>query len=321
MSSFPSRTLETWKSSLAETIGEISGVFCFHLYPSIMVSQTCQFLFENQGSTVKNAHFINGFIVGMRYYNPTKPLDLYWCKNFSSAEQLFNFDYDILSQAIRQLELHTDINLYFNQITYLADTGTGPNTPLMIIKRVPFRRGVAFEDEERGLVNISISQGDFDTSDKIKVAQQHYSTGMGLLSGEDALTGLIDAAFMQFYLCLEALLENHEEKKAIKFASSTYGKKVDSNLIQIIEHVYLARHRFFGHAHPKYLKGILDSDTAFDIAKQTLVARWAARNILELELGRKLVKREIRLYSAPNHSVYFNGDATLIKGEFKLPEA
>lgn len=70
----------------------------------------------------------------------------------------------------------------------------------------------------------------------------------------------------------------------------------------------IARHRFFGHAHPKYLKGLLDTDTAFDIAKYALVARWAARILIELELKRPILKREIRLYPGPEQSVAFSGD-------------
>ena len=84
--------------------------------------------------------------------------------------------------------------------------------------------------------------------------------------------------------------------------------------------MYVGRHRFFGHAHPKYLMGLLDTDTAFDIAKQTLVARWCARRVLELELERPLAKREMRLYSTPNHSVAFFGDAKSLHSEFALPK-
>jgi hypothetical protein len=98
-----------------------------------------------------------------------------------------------------------------------------------------------------------------------------------------------------------------------------FGQSFDSDLQKIVRHVYCGRQRFFGHAHPKYLNGLLDTDTAFDIAKQTLVARWCARRLLELELNRPLAKREMRLYPKPSFSVAFSGDATDLDREFALP--
>ncbi len=189
----------------------------------------------------------------------------------------------------------------------------------MVIKRVPIGRGVTFEVEERGMVSQSFAQGDIAISDKVQVAQQHYSTGMGLLAGEDSLAGLIDAAFMQFYLALEALLESHEKEKALSRGRALYGARFNADFEALVNHVYLARHRFFGHAHPKFLKGHLDTETAFQIAKQTLVVRWTARGVLALELNRPLVTREMRLYPKPNYSVCFYGAPISLEGEFCLP--
>lgn len=319
MSSFPSRPLEIWKSTLASDLGELKGAFCFHLTPAIMVPQTMEYLFERQGQQVENGNLLNPFTHGMRYFDKNTPSNLFWWKNFPNSDELFSFDLVILESAIRQLELHTDINLTYSQVTYLADVGTGPNLPLMVVKRVPIARGVGFEVEERGRVSISLAGGDIALSDKVHVAQQHYSTGMGLLAGEDSLAGLIDAAFMQFYLALEALLENHEKEKAISRGKELYGERFTADFEALVKHIYLARHRFFGHAHPKFLKGLLDAETAFQIAKQTLVARWTARGVLALELNRPLVTREMVLYPKPNYSISFNGDPETLVGEFCLP--
>ena len=118
---------------------------------------------------------------------------------------------------------------------------------------------------------------------------------------------------------MEATLERHERAEASQRGHTLFGVDFDDNLEKIVSHVYIARHRFFGHAHPKYLKGLLDTDTAFDIAKQTLVARWCARKLLELELKRPLAKREMRLYPSPMQSVAFFGDAGDLDHEFALP--
>lgn len=319
MSSFPSRTLEIWKSSRADDLGELHGAFCFNLAPTLMVTQTMEYLFERQGREFDNAPLINPFIQGMYYFDAKIPSNLFWAKSFKNATELHSFDYAILWDAIRQLELHTDINLTYSQVSYLANIGTGPSLPLLIINRLPIGRGVAFEVEERGIVNESLANGDITISDEMHVAQQHYSTGMGLLAVEDALTGLIDAAFMQFYLSLEALLGAHEKKKAVENGKSKYGTQFIMDYEKLVTHVYLARHRFFGHAHPEFRKGLSDSETAFQIAKQTLVARWVARTVMALEVKRPLVIREMRLYPNSKNSVYFNGSVDLLENEFELP--
>lgn len=319
MSSFPSRNLEIWKSTLADGLTEIKGAFCFHLSPTIMVTQTMEFLYERYGCQVANGDLVNPFIQGMTRFDRKNPSNLFWWKSFESSKELFSFDLTTLEAAVRQLELHTDINLTYTQVTYLADLGSGLKQPLMVIKRLPIGRAVAFEIEERDMVSDSLAQGDIVFSDKIQVAQQHYSTGMGLLSGEDSITGLIDAAFMQFYLALEALLESHEKEKAQFKGKELYDARFSTELEGIVAHVYLARHRFFGHAHPKFLKGLLDADTAFQIAKQTLVARWAARAILALELNRPIVTREMRLHQSSNSSICFSGDSKSLENEFRLP--
>lgn len=319
MSSFPSRAVEIWKSSQAEAISPINGAFSFEVLQTVMVPQTLQFLAECAAAPPDGiGEIASAFLQGMRYADPSKPRLLFW-RAFQNSGELFSFDPEILSEAIRQLEIHTDINLTFGRIIYLADVGRGPELPLWILSRLPFARGVAFEIEERDVAKASLEGGDFQLSDKARVAQQHYSTGMSLLAGEDSVSGLVDAAFMQFYLATEAILGRHERAAALQEGSQLFGDEFDESLKRIVSHVYIARNRFFGHAHPRYLKGLLDTDTAFDIAKQTLVARWCARRLLELELKRSLVKREMRLYAGPQQSVAFYGDASSLQSEFTLP--
>lgn len=319
MSSFPSRAAEAWSSSLAQTLTPIHGVFSFEVLQTTMVPQTLQFLSECAiASTQGIGEIGSAFIHGMQFYDPNKPVLFFW-KSFKDSEELFSFGPEILSEAIRQLELHADINFTFQRVSYLADVGRGPELPLWVLSRLPFTRGVAFEIEERSATRQSIEAGDFQLSDKAKVAQQHYSTGMSLLAGEDSVSGLVDAAFMQFYLAMEVILDCHVRGKASQQGCLLFGSEFDNNLEKAVSHVYLARHRFFGHGHSSYLKGLLDAGTAFDIAKQSLVARWCARRLLELELKRPLVKREMRLYLRPGKSVAFFGCSDSLQAEFALP--
>lgn len=321
MSSFPSREIEVWQSSRAEALGQIDGTFVFQLTPSLMVPQSLEFLRELSRETQPNVNTVaSSFIHGMSCAPINNQDSLYFWKSFADAKALFNFGFEELSDAIRQLELHLDINLTFHRITYLAILGAGPEIPLLIINRVAFKRGVSFQIEERGEIAQSLLRGDFVLSEKIKVAQQHYSTGMALLAGEDAVAGLIDAAFMQFYLTVEAILESYKSTEAGINGRKIFGTDYDDNLAKIVQHVYLARHRFFGHAHPKILQGLLDSETAFNIAKQTLVARWCARALISLELKQPLTKRDMRLYYGRSRgSVGFSGDAHQLMADFSLP--
>jgi hypothetical protein len=163
MSSFPSRQLEVWQSSLAESIAPISGVFSFEIIQTVMVPQTLQFLIENALQPLRGlGDVMIGFITGMRYADQRNPGPLLYWKQFQNAAELFSFDIQVLSDAIGQLELHTDINLTFARVTYLADVGSGPNLPLLVLRRLPFTRGVAFEIEERVEVIKSFQLGDFN---------------------------------------------------------------------------------------------------------------------------------------------------------------
>ncbi len=323
MSAFSTRRLEIWRSSRAEAIAPISGAFFCKVVPTLMVRQTIEFMHEQsmrpehppQGDSL-----LRPFITGMRYWRRDEEPDvLIWYRDFASADELFQFDLQVLSDAIRQLELHTDINFVVGEISYRVDLGLGPEVPLLVVSRMPIRRGVGFEVEERELVASSTRQGDFMLSDKAILSQQHYSTGMALLAGEDDVSGLIDGAFMQFYLATESLLEAHKRDRAVQNGRALYGSRFSAELEKVVQHVYLARHRFFGHAHPKYLRGILDAEVAFDIAKQVLVARWCARYLLGLELQTPLAIREMRFYPSDNTSIYFDGRSELLDAVFALP--
>jgi hypothetical protein len=313
MSSIPERPLEVWQSSLARSMEPISGAFSFDVIRSGMVSQTLEFLREiglrwpgNVGGVTR------AFLLGAQYSSSENPA-LFYFKRFETAEELFSFGIQSLSDAIMELELHTDINLTFSRVSYLADVGTGPNLPLLIISRLPYSRGIAFEVDERSEVTSSFVRGDFRLSERARVAQQHYSTGMALLAAEDQINGVIDAAFMQFYLTIESVLRSHTRSRALANGPDLFGAHFSEDLKKISSHVFEARNRFFGHVNTLPVKN------SFDVAKQTLVARWLARRLIELEIGRPLVKREMRLYPLPNSSIEFRGNAEQLETDFRLP--
>jgi hypothetical protein len=319
MSSFPIRPLEIWRSSLAQEIVPIRGVFEFEVLDSSMVMQTLDFLREWRPDAVQPSGEMEGFISAMGHYQPAQNR-LWYRMDFENSDELFNFEPLKLYRLVRNLEIFADINFTINTINYLANVGGIPRQLLMSIRRRPIARGVAFEVGERGEVRSSLLAGDLSISDKIELAQQHYSTAMTLLAAEDQLSGLLDGAFMQFYLAIETILEEHVKEKALQKGGELFGNGFDSDLKAIVDHVYVARHRFFGHAHHKWRKGMYDPEIAFQIAKQTLVARWCARQLIALGLGRDLVHREVRFYPNLLSSIEFNGNAAALQSEFILPK-
>lgn len=318
VSSSPARNLEIWISSKASTFKPIHGAFFINLVPSLMVNQTIEFIREQSlrdNSWPSEDSILLGFFKGMRWFAQESPNQLILAYRFNDADELCNFEIGKLFDAIRQLEIHVDINLIPDSLIYKVDG----RIPLMIIERIPIRRGFAFEVEEREKVINCIKSGDIELPQKAIVSQQHYSTGMALLAGEDAISGLFDGAFMQFYLAIEALLESDSKKKAISNGNDFYGDRFSADLKLIVEHVYRIRHQFFGHAqlkHPKKIKGMLDPTVSFDIAKQVLVARWCARALLSIEVGRDLVCREMRLYLDDNTSICFDGRLESLRNLF-----
>jgi hypothetical protein len=89
----------------------ISGAFSFDVLQTLMVPQTLQFLAERASAPLPGiGEVASGFLRGMHYVDPNKPAALFLWRTFQSAEELFSFNIEVLSDAIRQLELHTDIN-------------------------------------------------------------------------------------------------------------------------------------------------------------------------------------------------------------------
>ncbi len=323
MTANPARRLEIWRSSRADAIKPISGAFVFKPIQALMVRPTLEFIYESHAQILAamSAHsLIRPFFDGASWYSPQNPI-LSWQRNFASSKELFAFDLRVLFQALHELETHVDVSLPWRELSYLADVGSGPQLPLLTARRLPIFRGMAFEVTERGRVRESLRLGEFPeaTKPKVMLSQQHYSTGMALLATEDVFDGLIDAAFMQFYLACESLLEKHERNAACSSGRELYGTSFDDALHDIVDHVYKARSRFFGHAHPKVVTGLIDPDHAFDVAKQVLVARYCARRLLSLELKRELVIREMRLSVDDTSSIEFLGDPIALTTTFSLP--
>jgi hypothetical protein len=190
--------------------------------------------------------------------------------------------------------------------------------------RRPFSRAVGFEVEGRSAA-VSKITNDFDSflahlndpKPGFRVAIRHYLTGMTLLGLEDQVPGLIDAAYMQFYQGVESLLGTGVCDKAKRIIART--NVIDPRLAQIVCHqVFNVRHKYFGHGdepdfHDNSSRGPEDSAR---LAKQSLVARWLCRVLIDSESQSRLpFLREMRIYGVLG-SDEFQGTQDDLKSRF-----
>ncbi|MCT7319065.1 hypothetical protein N5I87_23860 [Ralstonia sp. CHL-2022] len=185
------------------------------------------------------------------------------------------------------------------------DFRTPDGKVLMVAKRGTIMRGIGFRIEERGTATQKIRE-DFQyfrntlqtSPSNNKVALRHYLTGLTLLALEDSVPGLLEAAYMQFYQGIEAVVQTHvlhEAKQRIARLSLP-----DPLTAQIVCHqVFNVRHKYFGHGSETDFHEIADAsaEEAFRVAKQCLVARWLCRVLLDHQTPSKTaLVREMRMY-------------------------
>lgn len=195
---------------------------------------------------------------------------------------------------------------------------------LMVAKRGAIVRGIGFRIEERGTATHKIRE-DFQhfrstlqtTPSNNKVALRHYLTGLTLLALEDSVPGLLEAAYMQFYQGIEAIVQTHVLPEA-KQRIAQMGLP-DPLATQIICHqVFNVRHKYFGHGSETDFHEIADAsaEDAFRVAKQCLVARWLCRVLLDQQTPSKTsLLREMRMY-LHNTSDAFHGTVQEIESTF-----
>jgi len=288
-----------------------------------MTQQTIRFLNETLELHTSHPHFLDirtpppmgalqadlrGVSLSLRIYGHFDPAK-------DAREQI-----DLISQYLDAVSMCTDFPLHMQSIQFIEH-----NQGLVFqATRRPFGRAVGFEIEQRS-VAISKITNDFDSflahlkdpDPRLRVAIRHYLTGMTLLGLEDQVPGLIDAAYMQFYQGIEALLGTsvcNEAKKRIAWTNV-----VDPRLAQIVCHqVFNVRHKYFGHGNEPDFHTISDRgpEEAVRLAKQSLVARWLCRILIDSESKSRLpFLREMRIYGAQG-SDEFRGTQDDLKARF-----
>lgn len=302
---------------------DVQGIATFKITPSLMAEQSINFIYEKLERIRQGTPQFENIRL-QKYFNPacispTNELVIQKCTSIqSNVDSLKPFIYESLEE-LEALSLCLDFPLTCNEIRFIVPPGRVNHGDVFIASRKPIGRGMAFEVEERG-VSSSRLTNDFTKFINLnsiqKVAVKHYLNGLTILGLEDQFSGLIDAAFMQFYQACEVLCgENFKLKEVKKFIAGKYPD--DSKKLQIIaHHVWQVRHNYFGHGNvDNNISNIGNIDDTFNAAKQVLIVRWLCKYLLDLDTESNPLSREMRLYHK-SHSVYFSGSIELLKSEF-----
>ncbi len=301
----------------------VFGVAYLKITPSLMAEQTIGFIYEKierirqGGAQFKDVKLQQYF--DLSWVTPTNQVVLQKRVSINTNnEAIRSFIKETLVE-LEALSLCLDFPLACNEIRFQIPPTLPLHGDAFIASRKPIGRGMGFEIEERGSAAARLNN-DFNRFINLnpvqKVATRHYLNGLTLLGLEDQFSGLIDAAFMQFYQACEVLCgENYKLIEVKKYIAGKYVE--DSRDLQLIaHHVWQIRHNYFGHGNVNNNIINLDSlEDTFNAAKQVLVARWLCKRLLDLDTDSNPLTREMRLYHKDG-SVHFTGSVELLIREF-----
>lgn len=323
MSTLDYRDWELWlNSEYFKEVQSIDGHFECVLHNSLMVNQSVVFLAEAY-------EILNRQLVKV----DRRPQEVILKDIHTSEGELCIRMYELLDLSKEIQQTIYEIKLFIDSLAIAIDAPLScysirfisqHSGKILQANRKQIRRGFSFRIEERSLAKLKL-ETDLkyfqDKSDPYLVAgQRHYMTGMQLLSLEDFSSGLIDAAFMQFYQGCEVLCRGEEGtlNQSKKYIAS---KNIpDSKNLQIIAHqIWRVRNKYFGHGDVGYnQKANGDLEQSKMVAKQVLVARYLCRRLIEINApSNTVLVREMVLYFA-GHSGNFTGQLEELLGEFKV---
>ncbi len=315
MSSISYRTWEYWiNKEFFDTQETYHGWFECIIAPTLMATQTVEFVIEQY--EIRDFQFTSISPYPPQYkqqlmYTNENELCLKIYTSFDTTQDA-KLAIDKVMDFLTTMSLSTDFPLICHKIRFV-DANRGK---LLVANRKSIGRGVGFEIEERGIASqkinsqfpeyLSLMQND----EYFKVGLRHYLTGMQLLSLEDQVSGLIDAAFMQFYQGCEALCQ--DPKGNLEPSKKFIAQKATSNVkeLQIIAHqVWRVRNKYYGHGDKDFnLQANSNLSQMQQVAKQVLVVRYLCRVLLEIYTSsQQILTREMGLYFGEN-SNSFNGD-------------
>lgn len=301
-----------------------SGFFECVLVQTLMTPQTVEFLSERFTIGSKDVLITSRSsreFVEMNMRSVDGLLCLKIRDTFHSDCNLDDLIKSIL-ETIDAISICVDASLECNRIDFISDH----HGRIFSATRRPFRRGMAFEVEERCTAQQKLLT-DLNyykpAAPELKVAIQHYLTGMTLLGLEDQLSGLTDAAFMQFFQGCEALSNATEETKGLCTHLCRYIAKLgcrDAMVLQILAfHVYQVRNKYFGHGDVAHnFNAINDYELAYQLTKQLLVVRYLCKRLIDINApSKQTLIREMRFFPQAG-SEMFHGTVEELSTTFRV---
>ncbi len=328
MNSISYRKWDFWlNQTIIDEFEHFNGFFECVLTPTLMSMQTVEFLYENFEFNLRDEYperVKRGIDSTLRFAGDLKQYIInennelcIKIRNNITRDEINSVNLNNILKQIENISLCVDFTLNCNKIVY-KDYNKGI---IFYATRRPLGRAVGFSPEERS-VAFDKFQKDFvflnnSNENKLKISVKHYLAGINLLGLEDQFPGLIEAAFMQFYLGCEILCETHKCEEAKKYIS--FLNISDKKELQIIAHqVWQVRNSYYGHGALKNnpSEGF---EIASEVAKQVLVVRYLCRRLIDCLLPSDVyLVREIGLY--PNgYSENFNGSVNELSNNFFVP--
>lgn len=296
-------------------ISEVFGVAYLKITPSLMAEQTIGFIYEKiesirHGRTLQYEDQKLKSYFDLTWVTPTNELVIQKSSSIFTRNESVRIFIDEILNELESLSLCLDFPLTCDEINFVIPPTSSAQGIAFQANRKSIGRAMAFEVDERDSASNRLNNNfsSFLILNHIqKVALRHYLNGLTLLGLEDQYTGLIDAAFMQFYQACEVLCgENFKLVEVKKYIANQYPAE-SKNLQLIAHHVWQIRHNFYGHGNVKNnITNLVSADDTFNAAKQVIVARWLCKRLLDLSTNANPLIREMRLYHK-HTSVGFSG--------------
>lgn len=300
---------------------KLSGYYECILIPALMVHQTVEFLAEQYKIKLREIVSIQRVSNNTAKIKITSKEGNLCIKIFDTLDTGCDVEETIrdVILTLDALSICVDAALICNSIRFIG----GFDNQIFFAVRKSFNRALAFEVEER------IEAGNKLTSDflyyyqaptEIKVAIQHYLTGLTLLGMEDQISGLIDAAYIQFCQGCEAVCSCNDGNVSTICRYIAHVAPLDCEDLQIIaHHVWQVRNKYYGHGDIRHnLKAINDYESAYNITKQVLVARYLCKRLIDLgSPSGKFLVREMRFYPEYGSEMY-RGTVEELGKEFRV---
>lgn len=299
------------------------GYYECSIAPTLMAHQTVEFLAEK--FEIRRDNIINV---------SEPPIDIIKSSTTSEEGMLAIRIYDTYNSAIAVEENIADILKCINSISLCVDFSficqkirfiSNDHGKLFIANRMRIGRGMAFEIEERGQSSKKL-QSDYifyknSMDDYLEAATRHYLTGLKLLSLEDEVSGLIDAAFMQFYQACELLcMDSAGRLKQSKIYIASLNAPDGRELQIIAHHIWRVRNKYFGHGDLDYnVLANTNIESAIKVAKQVYVARYLCKKLIDLKSpSKEVLLREMMFFSGGANSGNFRGTINELETNFKV---